>query len=237
MKATAIGYCRVSTDEQVTSGISLADQEERLRLYAASAGLELVTVIVEEGVSGSKALASRPGGGELLRLIKAGKVENVVAVKLDRLFRDASDCLSMTKAWDKAGIALHLIDLGGQSINTSSSMGRFFISTMAAIAELERNLIAERTTAALRHKRRHLQAYGPTPYGYDRQGDELIANRDELAIVARIRELRGNGATMRAIVGALNGANVPTKTGKQWRPSTVAYILKNGLYQQEVAAS
>ena len=55
---------------------------------------------------------------------------------LDRLFRDAEDALRQTKAWDKAGIALHLVDMGGSGMNTASAMGRMFLTLMAA--ELER---------------------------------------------------------------------------------------------------
>ena len=69
-----------------------------------------------------------------------------MACKLDRLFRDAADCLNVTKHWDKRNIALHLIDVGGQTIDTSSSMGRFFLTMMAGVAEMERNLIRDRTT-------------------------------------------------------------------------------------------
>src|SRR6266576_5058844 len=72
-------------------------------------------------------------------------------MKLDRLFRDAEDALRQTKAWDRTGISLHLVDIGGQSMNTGSAMGRMFLTLMAGFAELERNLIAERTTAVLAH--------------------------------------------------------------------------------------
>jgi DNA invertase Pin-like site-specific DNA recombinase len=231
----AIGYCRVSTEEQAVRGVSLADQEERLRAYCAAAGLELAGVIREEGVSGGRPLASRPGGAELLRLVRAGIVGHVVAVKLDRLFRDAGDCLAQTKAWDRAGMALHLIDLGGQAVNTASAMGRFFMSTMAACAELEKNLTGERTAAALAHKKRHRQAYAPTPYGFDRVGSELIPNRTEQGTVATIRTMRDDGASLRAIAKRLNADGIPTKTGKHWRAGTVHYILGNELYAEEIA--
>lgn len=70
----------------------------------------------------------------------------MVALKLDRRFRDAADALVQTRVWDRAGIALHVVDMGGQSLNTASSMGRMFLTMTAAFAELERNLISERTT-------------------------------------------------------------------------------------------
>jgi len=109
---------------------------------------------------------------------------------LDRLFRDASDCLVQTKVWDKAGIGLHLLDMGGQSINTASAMGRMFFTMSAGFAELERNLIAERTAAATQFKKKRLEAYSAVPFGYQRQGDQFIALNDELETVWRIQRQR-----------------------------------------------
>jgi DNA invertase Pin-like site-specific DNA recombinase len=184
----AVAYIRVSTLDQAEHGVSLEAQDERLRAYCLSAGLELVAVIREDGVSGSVPLADRPQGVELLAALKQG-VAHVVALKLDRLFRDAEDALRQTRAWDRAGVALHLVDMGGQSINTASAMGRMMLTMMAAFAELERNLIAERTTQALQHKRNHRQVFNHTPYGYNRAGSALVASEDEQATIRRIRAL------------------------------------------------
>ena len=89
----------------------------------------------------------------------------------------------------------HLVDMGGQSLNTASAMGRFSLNMMAGVAELERNLIAERTTMALAHKKAHREAYAPTPYGYDREGKDLKQNDHELAVVALVKEMRDQGDT------------------------------------------
>src|SRR5262245_57091471 len=93
----AVAYVRVSTEEQAREGVSLDAQEARLRAYCAAAGLELVTLVREEGVSGSIPLAERPGGAELLRHLAEQNVAHVLALKLDRLFRDAADCLSQSR--------------------------------------------------------------------------------------------------------------------------------------------
>lgn len=231
----AVCYVRVSTEEQVRGGVSLAAQEERLLAYCKLAGLEPVAIIREEGVSGAKPLGARPGGIELLKLVAKKKVFHVVALKLDRLFRDAEDALHQTKAWDKAGVALHLVDMGGQTLNTGSAMGRFFLNMMAGFAELERNLIAERTEAALAHKKAHRQAYGPTPYGYNREGDALQENAQELKTVALIREWRQEGKSLREIAEELTRRGVATKQGGKWHASTVNYIIKNDLYGKGAA--
>jgi DNA invertase Pin-like site-specific DNA recombinase len=232
----AICYIRVSTQEQATSGVSLEAQQERLEAYCKMAGLEVAAIIREEGISGSVPISQRPGGAQLPALLKLHKAENVVAMKLDRLFRDAEDALRQTRAWDKAGIALHVLDMGGQSINTASAMGRMFLTMVAGFAELERNLIAERTTQALAHKKAHRQAYAPTPLGYSRNGDTLVAVESEQAVIRSIYAWRAAGLTLWAIVTRLNAAGVPTKRGGRWASETVRYILNNNLYREEQAA-
>ncbi len=228
----AVCYIRVSTEEQARHGVSLAAQEEKLLAYCRLSGLEPVAMIREEGVSGSKPLATRPGGAEMLKLATRKEVGHIVALKLDRLFRDAADALNQTKAWDKAGVALHLVDMGGQTLNTASAMGRFFLSMMAGFAELERNLIAERTSTALNHKKAHREAYSPTPYGFDREGDTLAVNPQEQEAVAKIKGWRRAGWSLRGIVEELNRLAIPTKRGGQWYPCTVRYLLQNNLYAE-----
>jgi DNA invertase Pin-like site-specific DNA recombinase len=148
----AIGYVRVSTEEQARDGISLDQQTQAVRAYARMRGLELADVIADEGISAGKSLSARPGGAAILVAVRRQDAGAVVAYKLDRLFRDCADCLTVTRTWDGLGAPLHLVDLGGQAVDTSSAMGRFFLTVMAGAAELEHNQIRERTSAAMRHK-------------------------------------------------------------------------------------
>ena len=80
----AVGYVRVSTDEQVRGGVSLDAQEEKLRGYCAMCGFQLVQLIREEGVSAAKPLDGPSGGSELISLVSRRKVCHVLALKLDR---------------------------------------------------------------------------------------------------------------------------------------------------------
>jgi len=232
MKYAAVLYTRVSTEEQVQGGVSLKDQEEKLLAYCKLQGLDPVHIIREEGISAGKPLSTRPGGQEMLQLVKRGEVGHVIALKLDRLFRDAADALVTTKAWDNSGIALHLVDMGGQALNTASAMGRFFLNTMAGFAELERNLIAERTTAAMKYKKKHREVYSPTPYGFDREGDNLQPNKEEQAAIKLIKKRRAAGWTLQAIAAELTKKGIKTKRGGKWYAGTIKYILDNNLYQE-----
>jgi DNA invertase Pin-like site-specific DNA recombinase len=227
----AVLYIRVSTDEQARHGVSLDAQEERLRAYCTMRGLQVVGMIRDEGVSAFKHLDTRRGGAELLQVIARGKASHVVALKLDRLFRNAADALALTEEWNRAGVALHLVDMGGAAMDTASPTGRMMLTMLAGFAEFERALISERTTQALTYKRDQRQAYAPTPYGYRRRGDTLHEHRAELATVARIREAAAAGESLAGIARALNADAVPTKRGGKWHASTVRYLLRNDLYE------
>ena len=228
---SAFGYTRTSTDEQTREGVSLDAQEERIRAYCSLHDLHLLRVIREEAVSGGKPLSSRDGGKELLHQMNKQKVKNIIAVKLDRLFRNAVDALQQTETWDKAGVALHLIDLGGQSLNTASAMGRFFLSMTAAFAELERRIIGERTKAAMEHLRKNGRVYSTIPFGYDRDGDKLVVNKAEMRSVRQMKKWYDAGETLRDIADRLNGRRIRTKRGAVWYPSTVRYTLRNPVYK------
>ena len=222
---------RVSTEEQAAYGGSLAMQEERIRAYCHLAQIELVRVVREEGISASKVLGDRPGGADLLTIIETRGAGHIVALKLDRLFRDAADALTRIRAWDRAGVALHLVDMGGSAINTASAMGRMMLTVLAGFAEWERNIIAERTAAVLGHKKARREVYSPTPLGYQRQGALLVEDPSEMLTIQLIHATAAAGGGLRQSAALLNAQHVPTKRGGRWYASTIRYILGNDLYQ------
>jgi len=228
-----IGYVRVSTEEQASSGVSLDAQEAAIRAYCIMRRLDLAEVVVDAGVSAGKPLASREGGRRVLDLVRGGGVVAVVAYKLDRVFRDCADCLGVVRDWDNRGVALHLVDLGGQTIDTSTAMGRFFLTVMAGAAELERNLVGERTKAALAYLRANGVRLGPPALGWARSEQRDAEGRlavveidDERETVMRILELRSQRLSLRGIVGVLTTEGRATKRGGQWAPITVQRVLR-----------
>ena len=231
MNKAAVAYIRVSTEQQAVEGVSLIAQREKVEAYCKLQGLELVAVIEDQGVSGAMALGDRPGGALLQAELKKHKARHVVALKLDRLFRDAADALVQTKAWDEQGIGLHLIDIGGQSINTSTAMGRMFLTMMSGFAELERNLISERTALALQSKKQRREVYAPIPLGYMNAEGKLVAVDEELLVVAEIRDMRAEGKTLREIADNLNGRGIIGKRGGKFFASTVKAVLENSLHR------
>lgn len=223
----AIGYVRVSTEEQAAEGVSLEAQEARVRAYCAMRGLDLVEVVVDAAVSGGKPLHTREGGARVLRAVERREVAAVVALKLDRLFRDCADCLEVTRQWDRRDVALHLVDIGGQAIDTSSAMGRFFLTVMAGAAEMERNQVRERTVAALAHKRSKGERIGQVPFGFvlGADGVHLVEEPAEQRVIALVCRLRADGLSIRAIAAVLNDDDVPARGGR-WHRTSIDRILR-----------
>lgn len=232
MANEAIGYVRVSSEEQKIEGVSLAAQQEQIRAYCVLKKMCLREIIVDAGVSGGKPLGARDGGKRVL----TSKANTIVASKLDRLFRDAADCLAVTRAWDKKGIALHLLDLGGNSLDTSSAMGRMFLTMASGFAELERGLVKERTRSALKEKRRQGKLAGAVPYGYTlaEDGETLVTNQQEQDALTLIQEMNSARMPFRKIARELESRGIRTKKGHStWQASSVRSVLAHAAPKTE----
>ena len=160
------------------------------------------------------------------------KVEAVIVYKLDRMFRSTIDALETTKMFDKWDVAFHSIQ---ETLDTQSAMGRFFFTLTAALAEMERGIIGERTKAALTHdalkaKRANGQKTGGgIPFGYylDTDGQTLLEDREEQKVILLIKRLRRRGHSLRSICLELETQGYLTKTGKtNWNPKTIRAILE-----------
>ena len=98
---------------------------------------------------------------------------------------------------------------------------------LAVLAEFERNLVAERTTNALQHKKATNQKYcNQTPYGFEAIEGRLVEVKKEAKVVAEIQASRSSGKTLQSIADSLNRRGIPTKTNKQWQPATIHLLLK-----------
>ena len=227
---SVVGYIRVSTDAQAEEGVSLEAQEAAITAYCRLKSLCLVEVVVDAAVSASsKVLTEREGGHRVSEMVDSGTIGGVVALKLDRLFRNVVDCLVTVEGWRRKGAACHLIDLGGQSIDTSSAMGKMFLTMAAGFAELEANLISERTKAALERKKLRGERVGTVMYGYRPSGDgrTLVKDAQEQAVLRRVRKMRCQGRTLQNIVDTLNQEGVPAR-GERWHLATIHRLLHRG---------
>ena len=150
-------------------------------------------------------------------------VDAVVIVKLDRMFRSTVDALNTAKDFDRRGVALHSIS---ESLDTQSAMGKFFFTLTAALAEMERGLIGERTKTALARKKEKREIYGEVPYGFTVIDGALVPDQEEQDILRRIRCLRADGMSYQQIADCLNGDGVMAKKGGQWSRVRVFKIMQ-----------
>lgn len=233
----AVLYIRVSTEEQSREGVSIDAQRDRLISYCRDKHLDIVEIIVDEGVSGGKYLSQRPGGQRLIELVTTKKVRHVVSAKLDRLFRNSADALWTIEGWDNDGISTHLLDVNGMGLDTSSPMGKLILTMMAGFAQLERSLVRERTKTAMQHKKATKRKYCREVYGYDVTEDgDMVENSEEKATVALIRQLRSAGKSLRAIASRLTELGIKTKRGGSiWIHTTIKSILDNDIHQKVLA--
>ncbi len=220
-----IGYVRVSTGEQAEAGISLDAQRHRVSAYCAAHGLKLAGVFADEGISARKT-ANRPGLQGALAALRRREVAGLVAVKLDRLSRTTRDVLDLVAAAERQGWALHSIE---ERLDTGSPHGRFVVTILAAMAQLEREQIAARTKAAMAELRRQGRRTSRHPrFGYRFDGNKLVATQREQRLLTRILELRAGGLGARRIVKALTETGTPNpRTGRPWNVGTLRAILRS----------
>jgi DNA invertase Pin-like site-specific DNA recombinase len=218
----AIGYVRVSTEEQADSGLGLEAQQQRIAAFCAMKGLRLIETFSDAGVSGGKALATRPAGSQLLQAARQGRV--VVVAKLDRMFRSVADAANVIADFDKKGIELIAI---AEGFDMTSPYGRAMAQMASVFAELERAMIRERTRSAMSVKRsRGERISGHAPFGWDfGPYGHLIENLREQKIIARIRRLRARGLSYRGIAARLDAEGNAPKRGRKWIHTTIKAIL------------
>ena len=217
----AIGYIRVSTEQQATEGVSLEAQKAKIAAWCVTNGYELVNVFVDAGISG-KSMDKRPGLQDALKSLSKGMA--LVTYSLSRLARSTKDAISIgeTVAKKKADMASL-----SEQIDTTTAAGKMMFQMLAVLAEFERNLVAERTTNALQYKKATNQKYtNITPYGFEAIEGRLVRVQAEAAVVAEIQAARAGGNTLQSIADSLNGRGIPTKTGKIWQPATMHLLMK-----------
>jgi putative DNA-invertase from lambdoid prophage Rac len=212
------GYVRVSTDTQAEEGVSLDAQQTVITGWAMTKGWSVTEFFVEAAVSGSVPLADRPEGKRLLEALRPGDV--VITAKMDRMFRSSRDALNTLEDIKDQGVALHMIDLGGDVINNGVS--KLVFTILAAVAENERDRIRERIRDAKQHQKSlGIFSGGRRPFGYDivelpggrtengKPLKNLVPNTAEQATLAQMRKMRAKGATYREIGAAVPGMSDP----------------------------
>lgn len=190
----AVGYLRVSTAEQAREGLSLDVQESRIRSYCDAKQWELVRIYRDEGVSGKD--LNREGIQSLIADLKSNGVDVVAITKLDRLTRSIRDLGTLIEDLFN-GVALASVE---ESLDSSTANGRMVVNLLGSVAQWEREIIGERTKAALDHKADKGEWRGRIPYGF-RVGEngKLVEDPERFENIRRMKREHHRGRSIRAI--------------------------------------
>jgi DNA invertase Pin-like site-specific DNA recombinase len=203
----AIGYCRVSTDEQGRSGLGLESQRETIeREVERRDGWVLERVYTD--VASGKSLRRRHEFADALAALAAGEADVLVVAKLDRLSRSVSDFAAILARSQAETWELDICDLG---VDTTTPSGKMVAQIMMVLAEWEREMIGDRTKAALQIARSRGTRLG-RPSNVDAETVRLI------------RILRESGRSYQQIADTLTANGVDTGQGGKWHASTVRKI-------------
>lgn len=221
-------YCRVSTQEQEADGHSLDLQESKLRQYCDLHDIEVTACIRE---CGSAKTLDREGLQSALQFLESGEADGLLVYKLDRLTRSMRDWGELLDKYFSPQ-ARHqppkVLRSFTESINTGTASGKMVLNMMMTIAQWERETIAERTTAALAHKKSKGQRTGSVPYGFNLAADRvhLVPNPIEQERMQIMVNLRRQGDSYRSIAAHMNLHHFPTKQGKSWTAMQVSRAVE-----------
>jgi DNA invertase Pin-like site-specific DNA recombinase len=223
-KTKTVAYLRVSTDKQADRGVSLDAQRAKVAAYAELYELELVEVVVDAGAS-AKTL-ERDGLQRALGLLRTGRAEALLVVKLDRLTRSVRDLGALVERYFGSG-RWALMSVGEQ-VDTRTAAGRLVLNVLASVAQWEREATGERTSAAMRHKAAQGEYIGgDAPYGFRvaADGAYLEPVAEEQAVVRDIRALRASGLSLRGIAAECDRRGLRSRTGRALLPGQIRRML------------
>jgi DNA invertase Pin-like site-specific DNA recombinase len=210
--AAAIGYVRTSTGRQENS---LAAQRDAIDAFARRAGLRVVAVHQDAGVSGGSAVVEREGFNAAVAQLRETGAGTLIIAKRDRLARDLVQSALATRLVERMGAKVRSADGSG---NAEGPEGTLLAQMLDAFAQFERALIAGRTRAALRARRdRQLRFTLHPPFGWrwDRKG-RMVAVPEQQETWKRMKRLRARGVTYREIGTRLMREGRPPARAKTW---------------------
>lgn len=196
-------YARVSTSSQ-----SPEMQLEDLRRYAASRGFKVIREYVDPGVSGAK--ERRLELDKLMAAARRREFDTVLVWRFDRFARSVRHLVMALEEFDHLGIAFLSLQ---EALDTASPMGRAMFTVIAALAELERNLIVERVKSGLANARRRGKRLGRPPADLDLESArQLLAQGKSYTQVAR--ELKISKTTLLRRIRMGRGEPIPREEVK-----------------------
>ncbi len=233
MGKSAVGYARVSTQEQAQRGYSVRQQADRLRSWAAEHGYEMVEVVEEVGVSGTVALLERPGFSRLFDLVTGGEAAVVVAQDQDRISREPWHFGYLKAKLEEYGATLRTLDDEADD----SPESEFFRDIRRGMAKMERSVTARRTRRGREQRAREgkVVGAGSAPLGFRFNADRtnFVVDEETAPLVRSIfRLMAEEGYGIRTVKKALEREVVPSpRGGRYWHNPVIKDLILNDVYR------
>tara|TARA_Y100000034_G_scaffold1123_1_gene1421 strand:+ start:156 stop:872 length:717 start_codon:yes stop_codon:yes gene_type:complete len=228
-KMKNIGYIRNS---RLIQGSSLETQQTLITDFCKTHEIKLDEIIVDEGISGSgEKTDKRDGYNSVMSMIDNGEVNTLVCISISRWGRNLGEIYKSVQLMETKGVKFLSIK---ENIDTSSPYGRFTINLLSSLYEMELELIRDRTKDTLKVKKENGKVYSPTPFGFDRVGNDLIENKKEKRLLRKMLRLKENGLSYGDVSKYLTKNRHKTKSGGKWTRENVYSVLKTFMNNEKI---
>lgn len=224
-RARVVLYIRVSTDEQARHGYSLAAQREALREFCELYQCQIVAEYSDDGVSARKEISRRPGLLQVLERVKAGGVDYVLFIKLDRWFRSVREYYRVQDVLDAAGTNWKAIL---EEYDTSTTNGRLNLNIRLSVAQDESDRTADRIKFVFAERVKNggaIYGSGSLPYGLEVRDHRVVVDQSKAPAVRGLFDYYETANSSRMCQQFLleqYGVSLPV--------NTVRRMLRNSLY-------
>jgi site-specific DNA recombinase len=244
---TVYGYIRVSTKGQATEGVSLESQEQAIKAFAAlkattlraggkadeAGAWDAIEILADRGKS-ARTVRNRPALDKVRRAIREGRCLALVVFKVDRASRSLMDLLNLVKECQAHETAFASVV---ESIDTSTSMGKFLLQLLGSLAELESSRIGERTALSLRTLREQGKRYSAVvPFGWKVDGERMVPVEREQVALASAKAMLAEGKSYRFIAKSLDKQGIRGKQGGRWYAASVRNVLRTRMATEAQAS-
>jgi len=228
----AIGYIRVSTRMQQDDGLSLEAQLDKIRTYCKLRDLEFIGY-EKDSISG-KNVKDRPGIKKVIKMAQDNQIDHIIVLRYERAFRNALETLKYIEEFAKLNVGFHSII---EQLDTTSPMGKLFLTIIAGFNEFEAKKIGERTKEIIEFKKTNGQRYSRfttfgTKVGQQGQSENgkrvtmTTTDNKEVEAIKLAQVLRLKKYPLREIASKLEERGYLSRTNKPYNPSSIKKMLE-----------
>ena len=224
-----ISYLRNS---RLIQGSSLETQKKLITDFCKTHDIKLDKIIVDEGISGSgDKTDKRDGYNSVMSMIDNGEVNTLVVISISRWGRNLGEIYKSVQMMEQKNVKFLSIK---ENIDTSSPYGRFTINLLSSLYEMELELIRDRTKDTLKVKKQNGKVYSPTPFGFDRVGNDLVENKKEKRLLRKMLKLKNGGMSYGDVSKYLTRNRHKNKSGKKWTRENVYSVMKTFMKNEKI---